>query len=492
LQNEPASWSVDIGDAIVTGVGQLEIIVEVPDQRVLQLLADDAVAHANWMAALQQAASRKIDSFYTIGRELGHGPFSKVVMATHRKSCKQYIIKSIDKRAHLVNFSETELKAMRMVDHPNLVKTIDFFDTKDKVYIVSEYLKGGSLYDSVAKQEFVTEQMVSLVMRELLKTVNYLHQDGFCHRNIKPANLLCANTMFPQSVKLADFGFAPFMEKACECDDYFESKTRALVTAPHYTAPEILYGSEGFDQSIDIWSCGVILYALLSGTLPFPGKDKREVSKAIQNSDGVSFPDAQWKNVSPEAKDLVSCLLQKTGSQRITAAAALQHPWVASDNKDNRVVLADLKVLPKLPNMVWDHAKPSRLYSLDSSVSQASEGTFVISSETHRQMGVQKTKLMYGGKVGRKAMESTDSADATPVPRPTQRLPALTRSNSASKSSQEQDTPAAIEKRASARSSRNVGRSSRGMSRLSRGLKKNATFALFSRDKKTEEPSEYW
>jgi len=458
-------------------------MVEVPDQRVLHIFAEDPMSHEEWMSHLRQAASRKIESFYSVGKDLGRGPFSKVMLSTHKKSCKQYAIKGIDKLVHLINYAENELKAMRMVDHPNLVKVVDFFDTPNRIYIVSEYLKGGTLFEVLSKQEFVSEQTVSMLMLELLKAVGYLHQQGLCHRDIKPGNLICTNSMFPQSVKLADYGFAAFLERACEAEDYFDSTTRAIVSAPSYTAPEVFTGT-GFNNKVDIWSCGVILHVILSARLPFPTTKKKDLLDALQQCRShPSMNGPEWRGVSEEAKDLVGQMLRVNPDERVSAVQALQHPWITSDNKQNRALPHKLSGILELEEVEYERPKVSKLFSIESSASQASEGTYTISSETHKLMNVQKTKIMYRGanapnKGISKAFESSEESGS------------LSQSQERNIHRSDSDNTRTIGDKS--RSSRGLARTSRGMSRLSKGLRKNVTLGLFSRGGNKDGPSEYW
>jgi len=466
-QSEIGSWKIDIADAIVTGVGRNEIIIEIPDQRTLILFTEDEASHDAWMEALQRAASRKLDVFYALGKEIGRGPFTAVRLATHKKSCKHYAVKTINKQAHSINFVETELKSMKVVEHQNLVRIVDIYDTKDRIYVVSEYMRGGTLYDVIGRNRAqFTEATAAHVMREILKAVAYLHKEGFCHRNIKPSNLLCSNASFPETVRVSDYGWVAFMEKACEIEDYFDSdiRTRTLLTTPHFVAPEILFGTQGYGQAVDLWSCGVVLYSILSGKLPFEGKDKKEVIESIQKcQNGPDFPPEQWDCISDEAKDIVLGLLKIKPSTRLTAAAALGHPWISADKSHLAPIKNELQNLSLMPSFCLAPGRATRLVSVDSGMSQHSaEGTFTITSETRKKMSVAKSKIMYNG--------------GQPVKNPD---PLMTSSSDG---------------QPGRRSSRGLSRNSRGMSRLSRGLKKGTqnTFGLFRGKNPADGPSEYW
>jgi len=445
-------------------VGRSEIIIEIPDQKTLFLYADDEQSHSTWMDALQQAASRKFEVFYNLGRDIGRGPYTKVRAATHKKTCKLFAAKMVDKRIHRVSYVEMELKSMRVVDHPNLVPVVDCFDTKERIYVISEFMKGGTLYQTIARNaERYTEETACKVMKEIFKAVLALHQEGYYHRNIKPSNLLCWSSSYPETVKLADYGWISFFEKACENDEYFENDTkiRALIVAPHFTAPEILYGSSGFGKEVDLWSCGVILYSILTGTLPFSGKSRKEVVSSIKdNSQGPPFRRAEWSVISPEARDLVGNLLKVDPQERITVADALAHPWITMEKTSSPVIRNNFSSLLQIPSFVLPMSQPSKLYSVDSAASQTSaEGTFTISSETRRLMTVTKSKLMYSGDAPHPSQFHSIDGAAGP-----------------------------IDER---RISHGLSRSSRSMNRLSRGLRKNATLNLFTR-RNSDGPSEYW
>lgn len=324
--DSPATWEVNVIDyPVQPGARQNEIVVTLPGKKVSFFAAtrDD---FTKWTQALKQASASRVEDFYAFGKMLGEGAFAQVRLGVDRDTGEQFAIKIIkklqyDKRE--MDYITREVNIMKSVSHPNVVNTYDVFDTSDRLHIVLEFMEGGELFDIIADNGRFSEKDASQVMRDVVKGVQYLHTHSIVHRDIKPENVLCKTKDWPLQVKLADFGLANFAEDGT----IKESADGCMVGTPGYVAPEVVKKEE-YGPEVDLWSCGVLLYIMLSGKMPFYGRNDAECLARIR--DGVySFPDREWCNISDGAKSLVKALLQMSPEKRLTARAALQHKWLA-------------------------------------------------------------------------------------------------------------------------------------------------------------------
>jgi len=308
----------------------------VSDDKRIVFFARDETTWESWRSALYDASMNVIEDMYDIGALIGQGTYGEVREAfgkmspVRQKHAVKVIERGLDHKE--LELIRREMDVMRTVDHPNIVKTLDVFDTEDTIYIVMEYLPGGDLFDviaSLSEDSQFSEVHAAHVMTQILKGIEYLHARNIVHRDIKPENILCMGKEHPLTIKLTDFGFANFMSEHEE-----QQSLSTLIGTPFYTAPEILH-NEGHGPAVDMYACGVVCYAMLSGTLPFG--DEEEIGEnemeAAQNvwymmSEGiVKFPEKNWSGISPEAKAFVSKLLHRDPSKRPTAAAAQLDNW---------------------------------------------------------------------------------------------------------------------------------------------------------------------
>eukprot|EP01013_Petalomonas_cantuscygni_P003733 TRINITY_DN1394_c0_g1_i1.p1 TRINITY_DN1394_c0_g1~~TRINITY_DN1394_c0_g1_i1.p1 ORF type:complete len:378 (-),score=50.23 TRINITY_DN1394_c0_g1_i1:1381-2514(-) len=267
---------------------------------------------------------------------LGTGSYSSVHKCIKRGTNppETYAVK-IMRKAPSVNYDalRREVEILSSVQHPNVVRLFDCIEDDNCVFLILEYMAGGELFDRIVKQHprGYTEARCVLLFRNLLKAVAHLHANNIIHRDLKPENLLLAS---PDTdcveVKVSDFGFATVRFLAV-----------SACGSPYYLAPEIIRnaaaiqrGAAGppaapYSNAVDMWSLGVILYVLLCGFAPFREATMPKLFQRVLDCE-YSFPDPYWSNVSPLARDLVSKLIVADPAQRISAAAALQHPWLTS------------------------------------------------------------------------------------------------------------------------------------------------------------------
>lgn len=211
-----------------------------------------------------------------------------------------------------------EVAILSSVHHPHIVPLIDFFDEKDCYFIIMELMSGGDLFDRIGKKKSYSEADARDLVLKMLKAVAICHQKGIAHCDMKPKNLLLASQEDDSFIKLADFGFAARVHRP-------KSLTKQCGT-PFFVAPEILT-RKPYDQQSDMWSVGCIVFLLLSGNLPFLGRSQKELFRKIVSGKYEFKPD-DWEFVSDDAKDLVKKLLVLDPDKRITAKAALLHPWI--------------------------------------------------------------------------------------------------------------------------------------------------------------------
>ena len=319
------SWKISLLECPVSaGDRPLEFQIQLR-RRVLSYFARSELDYQQWTVAFKKALEMRIERFYSIGSLLGEGAFAQVRIAEDPQSNTKYAVKIINKDAYDVRemqFIMREVKIMMNIHHPNIVDTYDIFDSKKQLHLVIEYMQGGELFDIIADQGHLSEQRASQIIRQIINGVDYLHDFGVVHCDIKPENILCKNHQWPLQVKLCDFGLANFYDKRNT------SSMTAMIGTPGYVAPEVVK-KEPYGPPVDMWACGVVLYVMLSGRMPFYGKDDIQCLRRTAAGE-YQFPDREWTNVSEDAKSLVRSLLQIRPELRLTPKAALQHRWLSN------------------------------------------------------------------------------------------------------------------------------------------------------------------
>lgn len=251
--------------------------------------------------------------------KLGEGGFGAVRQGKDKRTNTQCAVKSMRKNDKVeISKLKEEIEIMRLLDHPNIIRFMETFEDRFHVFLVMELCSGGELFDRICQAGSLQEGVASHVAWQMLLAVNYLHQNYITHRDLKPENWLVSTKQDIKStpLKLIDFGISRRFEPGV-C-----MKTKAGT--PNYVAPEVLLGK--YDEKADIWSLGVILYVMLSGTHPFSGKKVEQVLSQVKQA-RISMDGSSWKRVSAEAKGLVKVLLQKLVSSRPAAKQSLQHAW---------------------------------------------------------------------------------------------------------------------------------------------------------------------
>ncbi|EKX51577.1 hypothetical protein GUITHDRAFT_65968 [Guillardia theta CCMP2712] len=267
--------------------------------------------------------SVKFSERYVMGKRIGDGAFSTVKECISRQDGKKYAVKILAEKNSLYHHEvrSPRTRAAANASHPNCVTMVDVFE-EERTYLVLELLSGGSVLDRIVESEFFSEKDAILVTGSILKALEYLHSQGIVHRDIKPENLLYVSndpsSPFYHTVKVSDFGFS---KHDCQV-------LKTACGTPEYMAPEVLETtSSGYDEKVDMWSLGIVVYVMLSGFFPFLSSSRPALFKKIAAGD-FTFPSPYWDCVSDKAKDFISQALRVKSEERISASAALQHQWM--------------------------------------------------------------------------------------------------------------------------------------------------------------------
>ncbi|GAB9474539.1 Camk protein kinase [Globisporangium polare] len=260
--------------------------------------------------------------------QIGSGAFGTVRLGMHEDSGEVAAIKIVDPDKRNYPALEREITALKLIKalggHSNIIDLKDVYVDGRKVCLVTELARGGELFDHIVAFGAFSEDRASTFAREMGGALGFLHRHGLVHKDIKPENILMSSRDAPSAnfVKLADFGSAGPASVNNKLDD---------IGTSAYLPPELLE-SGICTTACDMWALGCVLYIVLSGSHPFDldgTATDDEVEERIKHAP-VTFDFAAWTNVSAEAKDLISKLLLKDPSQRLTADQLLLHPWVVA------------------------------------------------------------------------------------------------------------------------------------------------------------------
>ncbi|KAG8632284.1 calcium-dependent protein kinase 29 isoform X2 [Manihot esculenta] len=268
-----------------------------------------------------------ITSIYHLHKELGRGQFGITYLCTEKSSGRKYACKSIS-RGKLVNNKDIEdvrreiLILQHLTGQPNIVEFKGAYEDKQNLHLVMELCSGGELFDRIIAKGSYSEREAAKVMRQIVNVVHVCHFMGVMHRDLKPENFLLMSKEEDSPLKATDFGLSVFIEQGKEYRD--------IVGSAYYVAPEVL--NRKYGKEIDVWSAGIILYILLSGVPPFWAENEKGIFEEISKCQ-LDLQSKPWPEISSPAKDLIRKMLTKDPRKRITAAQALEHPWLKVDGK---------------------------------------------------------------------------------------------------------------------------------------------------------------
>lgn len=260
-------------------------------------------------------------SVYICEGEVGSGTFGSVSRGRHRHLGSIHAIKAAPKEKIESNYLWEEIQIMQQLDHPHILRLHHTFEDEQCIYMASDMCVGGDLFHTIIEAGSIPEEVVVILFTQIMAAVSYLHNLQICHRDLKPENFLVAKRCKMEEIqlKLIDFGTAR----------RFDLKTLVTkVCTPRYVAPEILAkGEVPYTERVDVWSCGVMLYFMLSGRLPFSGSNDVELLKAVKKGRFEFKPKKIWSGISRDAQELVWGMLQKDVTDRFTAQEARRHDW---------------------------------------------------------------------------------------------------------------------------------------------------------------------
>lgn len=252
---------------------------------------------------------------YRLFRVIGEGSFSYVKLGYHiftqEPVAVKIVAKSSMKDPNDLKWLNREVEVMRRLDHPGVVKMIDFIEDEEAYYMVLEYCGGGELFDFIINRTRVEEPLAKVFFKQIVETIGYVHSQGVVHRDLKPENLLLTET---NQIKLIDFGL---------CSTVVDKPLTSKCGSAIYMSPEIINGKPYMGIPADIWALGVILYALVDGSLPWFYQDEKKMASQITTG---TFP--MPKSLSAECKSLLKAILNPNTKKRITIPEILSHPWL--------------------------------------------------------------------------------------------------------------------------------------------------------------------
>ncbi|XP_057749617.1 CBL-interacting serine/threonine-protein kinase 6 [Arachis stenosperma] len=264
------------------------------------------------------SASTLLQGKYELGRLLGTGTFAKVYHARNVETGKSVAMKVVGKekviKVGMMEQIKREISVMKMMKHPHIVALHEVMASKSKIYIAMELVRGGELFNKIATRGRMREDLARLYFHQLISAVDFCHSRGVYHRDLKPENLLLDHN---GNLKVSDFGLSTFSEHLRQ-----DGLLHTTCGTPAYVSPEVL-ARKGYDGAkADIWSCGVILFVLLAGCLPFQDDNLVAMYKKIYRGD---FRCPPW--FSGDARRLITKLLDPNPNSRITISKIMESPW---------------------------------------------------------------------------------------------------------------------------------------------------------------------
>ena len=323
---------------------------------------------------------------YKIKGQIGEGAFSVVKLAYHPLKTSYYACKIIQKqllyKGDLLPRFESEIRVQQQLHHPSIVEIYDLLSDENFFYVVMEFCQGGELFQYIIDRGRVPEDQSKSFLHQLLESIKYLHQLNICHRDLKPENLL-----FDQFgiLKVSDFGLSRYLNS--------DGLSFTPCGSPCYASPECLSGHPFDGKKSDIWSCGVIAYAMLTGQLPWTKRNQTQLFNQIKTGDFV-IPDY----LSPNAKDFISQLMKVNFKERLTAEEALKHPFLQDAVRMNNYSVSSPIISLRCVDKFFE--KEYSFFSLKKSNSIK----FNNNSTSQKQITFRKTKKLINSKVSLKAI----------------------------------------------------------------------------------------
>ena len=258
--------------------------------------------------------SKKIGQ-YILGKSIGEGTFGKVKQGMHIHTGEKVAVKILekDKIQDVADVERVarEIHILKIVRHPCVVQLYEIIETQKQLYLIMEFANGGELFDFIVEQQRVEEREACYYFQQIIAGVDYISKLGIVHRDLKPENLLLDHN---RTIKLVDFGLS---------NTYKPGETlKTACGSPCYAAPEMIAGKRYTGTNVDLWSCGVILFAMICGFLPFEDPNTSQLYKKILNAE-YKIPSF----VSKDGADILKGILETDADKRLTIEQIREHPW---------------------------------------------------------------------------------------------------------------------------------------------------------------------
>lgn len=299
-------------------------------------------------------SSHKVTDHYNLQEKLGMGKFGLVFKLTHKETgrvCAGKFYKG--RRAKEREAARKEIELMNYLHHPKLVQCLAAYDHKPEMVMVMEFIAGGELFERIVDDSFQHTEPASVrYMQQILEGIAYMHQQNIVHLDLKPENIVCVDTT-GTSIKIIDFGLASKLDG--------DTPLKVMHGTPEFVAPEVI-NYEPVYLATDMWSIGVICYILLSGESPFQGNSDAE-TLALVTAAQWEF-DESFDEITDEAKNFISSLLNKDTRRRMSCVEALAHPWMAAFDSGDLITTKNLskdKMKRFLARQKWKKAGKAML-----------------------------------------------------------------------------------------------------------------------------------
>ncbi|XP_018026338.1 serine/threonine-protein kinase BRSK2 [Hyalella azteca] len=278
---------------------------------------------------------------YRLEKTLGKGQTGLVKLGTNCITGKRVAIKIINREKlseSVLQKVEREIAIMKLIEHPHVLGLYDVYENKKYLYLVLEHVSGGELFDYLVKKGRLTPKEARRFFRQIISALDFCHSHSICHRDLKPENLLLDEK---NSIRIADFGMASLQPDG--------SMLETSCGSPHYACPEVIRGEKYDGRRADVWSCGVILYALLVGALPFDDDNLRQLLEKVKRG---AFHIPHF--VPPDCQELLRGMIEVNPEKRLTLEEINKHSWVIAGGK------GELELERPMMEVVQTHIIPTR------------------------------------------------------------------------------------------------------------------------------------
>ncbi|CAJ0951132.1 unnamed protein product, partial [Mesorhabditis belari] len=259
---------------------------------------------------------------YKLEKTLGKGQTGLVKTGTHCITGRKVAIKIVNKEKlseSVLQKVEREIAIMKLIEHPNVLHLYDVYENKKYLYLILEHVSGGELFDYLVRKGRLMSKEARKFFRQIISALDFCHAHNICHRDLKPENLLLDER---NNIKVADFGMASLQVEG--------SMLETSCGSPHYACPEVIRGEKYDGRKADVWSCGVILYALLVGALPFDDDNLRNLLEKVKK--GV-FHIPHF--VPTDCQNLLRSMIEVDPQKRYSLSEVFRHPWVAGSTRND-------------------------------------------------------------------------------------------------------------------------------------------------------------